>query len=422
MDIFRLQCRRIFRAPFFLGLLAVFLAFDLYLVSALSGEQREINLINDVAGQTGVRIDANFEKKFGPIVAAHTADLGELYRQKTGKAPADADAMTKSLAQQFYSLSAQQQGRFRDDCAVIQLDGAVKGRDAFYNGYSVTQAGKAFIRQGNVTGAPASFLTRHCAELQNRVVQIKADGEKDTLFFPGTVYEVHGFLYGKLFWAILMESAILGVLAMFFAVNYEFTHGTQNLAYTSWRGRRLPADQFRAALLAGMLVPALLMAVVLPVFFENYHFSNVWGSFVSSAMNSEVHGMQVLPYVTFRPMTMWQCLWAHIGLMFVVQAVFCLLAFAVSIFCRNSYVGFLGYALGGMLLLNVPSFLPWNTMAPLILSANPVTAWSDCTNWLTQIDIFDAYPWYFLLVFALGAAVTAATGFFGIRRFRRADL
>lgn len=422
MDIFRLQFKRILRSPFFFGLLAVFLVFNFYLISTLSGEQQEINLINDVAGQTGVQINANFEKKFRPIVNAHIGDLGELYRQKTGKAPTDANTMAKSLSEQFYELNAEQQKRFRDDCATIQLDGTVKGRNAIYEGYSVTQDGKASLKQGKVTGAPAAFITHYCTELQDRVAQIKTDGEKDTLFFPGTVYQVHGFFYGTLFRAIVMESAILGALAMFFAVNYEFTHSTQDLAYTSRRGRRLTADQFRAAMLAGMLVPVFLMVTALSVFFANYHFSNVWGSYVSSALNAEPHGMRTVPYVTFWPMTMWQYLWAHIGLALVVQAVFCLLAFAVSIFCRNNYVGFLAYALGWMITVNIPYVLPWNTMIPLILWANPVIAWDNCSNWLTQIGICDAYPWYHLLIFLLGAATAAVAGFFGIRRFRRADL
>ena len=297
MDIFRLQFKRILCSPFFLGLLAVFLVFDFYLISTLSGEQQEINLINDVAGQTGVQINPDFEKKFRPIVNTHIGDLGELYRQKIGKAPTDANAMAKSLSEQFYELSAEQKKRFRDDCAIIQLDGAVKGRNAIYEDYSVTQDGKIFLKQGKVTGTPAAFITHNCAELQDRVVQIKTDGEKDTLFFPGTVYQVHSFLYDTLFRAIVMESAILGALAIFFAVNYEFTHGTQNLAYTSRRGRRLTADQFRAAMLAGMLVPVFLMVTALSVFFANYHFSNVWGSYVSSAMNAEPHGMQTVPYV-----------------------------------------------------------------------------------------------------------------------------
>lgn len=422
MDIFRHQLKRILRAPFFPGLLAVFLVFDLYLLSTLSGAQHDINLINDVAGQTGVRINADFDKKFSAILSAHTRDLAELYRGKTGKASADSSAMLQSLAQNYYTLTAEQQGRLLDDSAILRLDKAIKNRDAFYEGYDVNSAGQAYLRRGNISGSPAQFISRSCAQLQERVVQIKSDGEKDTLFFPGTVYQVHGFLYGTLLKAIVIESAILGVLVMFFTVNYEFAHGTQDLAYASRRGRHLPADQFRAAMLAGMLVPVFFMAVALPVFFANYHFSNVWNSFVSSGMNAEPHGMEVVPYVTFRPMTVWQYLWVNIGLTLVLQAVFCLLAFAVAVFCRNSYVGFLGYALTGMLLMNIPSILPWNTMLPLILAANPVIAWYDCHNWLTQVDIFDAYPGYFPVIFLLGTTATAVAVFFGIRRFRRADL
>lgn len=422
MEIFRYQLKRIFSAPFFLILLAVFLAFDLYLISTRFDERREINLINDVAGQAGVRIDAGFERKFAPILGASQKDLAELYRSRTGKPAADPSVMLQTLLQNDSALSADQQARLRDDGTILQLDGAIRDRDSFYEGYDVNKVGQAFFRQARVTGSQKEFLSRNFARLQRRVEQIRSDGEEDTLFFPGTVYGMHGFLYGTLMKSILLESAVLGALSMFFALNYEFAHGTQSLAYTSRRGRRLPADQFRAAMLAGMAVPVLLMAVSLPVFFWNYHFSNLWGSFVSSAMNAEPHGIRVIPYVTFWPMTMRQYLWANIGLLLVVQAVFCLLAFGVAVFCRNSYLGFLGYALAGMVLINLPSVLPWNTMLPLILSANPVVAWYDCRNWLTQVEEFAAYPQYYPVIFLLGAAVTAAAAFFGLRRFRRADL
>ena len=421
MDIFRHQLRRILCAPFFFGLLAAFLAFDLYLISTLSGVQRELNLINDIAGQTGVQINENFEKKFTPILNAHTKDLETLYRQKAGKAPADASSMLKSLSQDYYTLTEEQQRRFRDDSTIVQLDGAIKGRNAFYEGYDVGMAGRTFIRQNKIGGASAEWITRNCDQLQDRVVQIKADGEKDTLFFPGAVYQVHGFLYGTLLKAIVMESAILGVLVLFFTLNYEFTHGTQSLAYTSRRGRRLPTDQFRAAMLVGILIPVFLMAVTLPVFFCSFHFSNLWGSSVSSAMNAEQASGSV-PYLTFRPMTMLQYLLANIGLTLVVQTIFCLFAFAAALFCRNSYLGFLGYGLVGMLLSILPQFVPLGNLFYPLLSATPVFAWQNCGTWLTQINLFTAYPWYHAAVFSLGVLVTAMASLLGIRRFRRADL
>ena len=422
MDIFRHQWKRILAAPFFLCLIAVFLAFDLYLISTLSGARHDINLINDVAGRTGVRIDAEFEKKFALILGAHTKDLEELYRLNTGETSADPSVMLQSLARNYDMLTPEQQERLLDDNTIVLLDKAIKNRGAFYEEYDVNAAGQTYIQRGKITGAPARFISQNCARLQERVVQIKSNGERDTLFFPGTVYQVHGFLYGTLLKAIVMESAILGVLVMFFTVNYEFAHGTQNLAYASRRGRKLLGDQFRAGMLAGMLVPVFFMGAALPVFFANYHFSNVWNSFVSSGMNAEPNGMKIIPYVTFGPMTMWQYLWANIGLVLVLQAVFCLLAFAAAVFCRNSYIGFLGYALAGMLLISIPSVLPWNTMLPLILSANSVVAWYDCGGWLTQVAMIDAYPGYFPVIFLLGASVTAIAAFFGIRRFRRADL
>lgn len=130
-------------------------------------------------------------------------------------------------------------------------------------------------------------------------------------------------------WQAELNSLLFSNIFLFYfpsLVNYEFACGTAGPTYASRRGRRLPADQFHAALLAVTLVPATLMAVVLPVFSANFHFSNVRGSYVSSAMNAEPSGMSIVPYVTRRPMTMLQYLWANIGIV-LLQVAFCLPAF-----------------------------------------------------------------------------------------------
>ena len=391
------------------------------MISTGSYQQREINLVNDVAGQTGVQINADFQKKFSPILQKHTQDLASLYRQKTGKSVTQPEAMVQELQNNELQMTGAEQDRLRDDATILQLDHSVQSRGSTYDGLDFAAEARNFSSKQNLSGLPASIIANSAAALQKRVDEIRADGEVDTLYFPGTSCRTHSFLYGSLFQAILLESAVLGVLIMRYTVNFEFAHGTQGLAYTSRRGRTLLADQFCAAMLAGMTVPALLMAVSLPAFFTSFHFSNLWNASVSSAMNVENEN-GFFPCITWSRMTVLQYLWANIGLVFALQAVFCLLAFTLAVFCRSSYAGFLLYSFAGFVLAFLPDYLPWNAALPFFAAANPFTAWKICGFWLARSEPACTYPQYFIVLFVLCGTVSAILIFFGTRRFRRADL
>ncbi len=421
MKIFWWLFRRICRAPFFAGLLAAFLALNFYLISTGSYQQRKIDLVNDVAGQTGVQINADFQKKFSPILQKYTQDLAGLYRKKTGKSAVKPEAMVQELQNNEWQMTAAERDRLGDDAAILQLDHSVQSRSSTYAGLDFAAEAKNFCSKQKLSGLPASIIANNAAALQKRVDEIRSDGEADTLYFPGAGCRTHSSLYGRLFKAILLESAVLGVLIMLYTVNFEFAHGTQGLAYTSRRGRTLLADQFCAAMLAGLAVPALLMAVALPAFFASFHFSNLWNASVSSAMNVETEN-GFFPCITWSRMTVLQYLWANIGLVFALQAVFCLLAFTLAVFCHSSYADFLLYGFVGFVLAFLPEYLPWNSALPFFAAANPFTAWKICGSWLARSEPACAYPQYFTALFVLWGAISAILIFFGTRRFRRADL
>lgn len=421
MKVFWWLFRRICRAPFFAGLLAAFLAFNFYLISTGSYQQRKINLINDVAGQTGVQINADFQKNFSPILQKHTQDLGSLYRKKTGKSAAKPEAMVQELQNSEWKMTGAERNRLSDDATILQLDHSVQSRGSTYTGMDFAAEAKDFSSKQKLSGLPASIIANNAAILQKRVDEIRSDGEADTLYFPGTSCRTHSFLYGKLFKAILFESAVLGVLIMLYTVNFEFAHGTQGLAYTSRRGRKLLADQFGAAMLAGLAVPVLLLSVALPAFFTSFHFSSLWNASVSSAMNMETES-GFFPCITWSRMTVLQYLWANIGLLLALQAVFCLLAFTLAVFCRSSYVSFLLYSFAGFVLAFLPEYLPWNAAFPFFAAANPFAAWNICGFWLARSELACTYPQYFIALFVLWGAASAILIFFGTRRFRRADL
>lgn len=422
MNIFCRQLRRILSAPFFLFLLAAFLLWNGFLISQKMPMQREINLINDIAGQTGIHINTDFQRKFQKIADASEADLRTFYQAKTKQAPADDQKMLYDLTETGLPLTGSEQDHVRDIAAVLNLRNAVQQHAEIYHDFDMNKRGTYFLKKASADASLTSFLKPNYAKLQQRVEQIRQDGEMDTLFFPGTTYEMHSFLYNTLLKNILIESAILGVLVMLYSVSFEFMHGTQALTYTTRRGRILTFDQFGASLLTGLLVPLFLLGITLPVYFSKFHYSNLWNSMVSCGMNAEQHGMEIVPYVTWEPMTMRQYLWTSIAILFGIQVIFCLLAFVTAVLCRNSYIGFLGYALVSMALLALPDMIPIRSLPAYLTFCNPITAWYSCGTWLTQACSTAVYPQYIPIMLYFWGFLAVVLMFFALRHFRRRDL
>ena len=422
MNIFYRQLRRILGAPFFLFLLAAFLLWNGFLISQKMPMQREINLINDIAGQTGIHINADFHQKFQKIADASEADLRTLYQAKTKQAPADDQKMLYALTETGLPLTGSEQDRVRDISATLNLGSAVQNHAEIYNGFDMNKRGTYFLKEVGADATLTSFLKPNYAKLQQRVEQIRQDGEMDTLFFPGTTYAMHSFLYNTLFKSILMESAILGVLVMLYSVSFEFMHGTQALTYTTQRGRMLTLDQFGASLFTGLLVPLFLLGVTLPVYFSKFHYSNLWDSIVSCSMNAERSVTGIVPYVTWEPMTMRQYLWTSIAILFGLQVIFCLFAFVTAVLCRNSYIGFLGYALVSMALLALPSMISPRSLPAYLTACNPIAAWYSCGTWLTQVGSAAVYPQYIPAILCCWGLLSVVLITFSLRHFRRRDL
>ena len=79
------------------------------------------------------------------------------------------------------------------------------------------------------TGAYEKFINENYEKLQKRVEEIKQSGEDDYGFYPGMVYNIHGFLYGKIGKKLLLETTALVILSILFLMDYERIHKTRNL-------------------------------------------------------------------------------------------------------------------------------------------------------------------------------------------------
>lgn len=424
MRILHCELKKILQTPVLWGLLAVFLVFNFYQISTYSYYQHDINLINDIAGGTGVKIDDAFLKKFQSLYQTKTGVLQTLYQSKTGKTSSDMASILKEISENEYSynLTDTEKTILKDTACLYNLNVSIQNRGQFYQGFDIRDIGNGDIKSVRISGTTAEIVGANYEKLQNRVKEITATKEQETLFFPGLIYEMHGFLFKNLFSTMILEAGLLGVLIMMYSVNYEFTHKTEALAYTSRRGRMLICNKLGAAMLAGFAATIVILSVTLVALFFTYHYSNLWNATITSALNTQKHGMSVYPYITWKPMTVWQYLWASVGIAFVLQALFSLLAFALASVCRNNYTDFLVFLLAGMVLIVLPGMVTLNSILPFLLSANPVQMWWNSGRWLMESGPFTSYPHYELITSAAWGFLAAGLGITGIHTFRNKNI
>ena len=172
MRVFICQLKRIFRAPFFLGLLAVFLAFDLYLVfSEASGHKndwencrRSVNMVNSVAEETGTKINStDFKKKFAVVLDSHKRDLKSFYHQKTGKESDDLSVMLDSLEGNIYQMTRGEKNRLYDDTTVLNMENILQNRFGVYRNTDFKKDGETYIHEEKLEGFQAEFIRKNSA-------------------------------------------------------------------------------------------------------------------------------------------------------------------------------------------------------------------------------------------------------------------
>lgn len=421
MNLLKIQLRRALLSPFFLGLFSAFLAIDFAMIFSEYPGEPYAQLGAGLSTQAGTLVDADFAKKSAAFLQPYYDDLNNMYLAKTGKSESDPAKALQGLRSTDIVLTEAESERITADDIAVSLGLAIKDPKTVYTSAKLSENTEAYIRENAVSGSAAEFLRRNSALLQARLDEILSDGEADSYCLPAYLCRTQSFLYGRLFKAVVLESVILGVLLILWLVNFEFAHGTQALALTSRRGRKLTADQFRAAMLAAVPLPAVFLAILLPVFFSRCPMELFRDTFFSSPLNADTSFSGFLP-ITWSRMTAAQYFWACLGIALALQTVLCLLGFAAALFFRSTYGVFLAFAFLALVLKELPGSLPWSSGLPIAAAVNPFSAWDFCGFWLTGSKLLSAYPEYFPALFAVWGSAALLLAIFGVRHFRRADL
>lgn len=270
------------------------------------------------------------------------------------------------------------------------------------------------------SGKYKQFIDNCYSKLDNRVEEIKNDGESTQLTYPGQVYRLHNILYYNVFKKLMLEMAVIISVCTLFLMDYERINNTTGIVFVTKRGRTIQKSKMVSAMLVGSAINSILMIGTLGYYFTNIQYKGLWKVSLSSAMAMETRGLLTYPFITYIKMSFGKYLMFSVGYAIVLILLVSVLSSAIQLVTNNSYISIIIVVITMLGLLNILQFST-NTWLDLLLSFNLASSWNDCGSWFMENHLFTsfkAYDWISILVQTCIVSILFSVAY---KRFCRKD-
>ncbi len=412
------------RSPIIIGLFMLFTAFNLFLMLSERHMKDELRVLNTIVAQTGHDMNGEGYEALGEYYTNELAKMNSITQEKIGQTYESAAAFTSSNPQLLDPDRpfTEPEVRFVQDLLVTEryYESLPAIRSQYDSLDMRTRAEVALSIMIDPTSDRVDKLVyANYNKLQDRLEVLREKGEHLHLFFQGTVYKMHSFLYDKLLGIMLLQAMVMGVLMTAQIMNHEFDHRTHLLMYATRRGRRLKVDKLGAAFLTTTLMTIMLLSVNIVAFFEMYDYSGLWDVPIGTGFLQEYDDAPLIPWWS---MTFVQYLFAVLALGLVLQWIFAGLTAGIALFVRNSYFVCLLFLLLLGIGLTLFTVVPTTSLLIFWAYINPFQVLFSTPNWFMIKHVFTTYPSYEWMTVSLWSAVLAAGLWVAYRRFKRRDL
>ena len=294
MDIFKQEFKKLRASPILIVFLALCFGFNLII---MSGYNSYPDYVAEASRTAGYKLGAEFDEKVAEL----------------------------------------EPSEFRD-----WLAESTTGKTDIFDDYETTYIADAYIKQLGLTGYAADATRTKYEQLQKSVDTKAETDESLTLYFADATEDMHRNLHGNTMKYLLLECALLAALIMLLSVGYEHHNRTSHVVYATKTGRNIMRYKMFASLTAGLAAFVVLNAPTLAFYFLVNDYGGILDSSVSSVfhyfMDYIVGGQR--PFVTWQSFTVLTYLLASLGICALLTLCFGLLAFAVGLWVKNSYIGF----------------------------------------------------------------------------------
>ena len=379
MELIKWEGKKLIKTPALWILFLLFIAFDLYYVHARVEISEDIKLINEVLGSTGIEINDSFMEKYNEIYEKKQEEAVLIYQEELYSSEDSIEVIMENYYSngEYRYFDEPQQKALKEAFCLCIYKYSIEQRNQYYEGFDIRDIKKSNYNMMKFPpeGTAKEFIDKNYEQLQDRVEDIIATGEKDTAFFTGTAYGMHSFLFSSIFMIIIFEIMILTSLITIYSLSYEFSRKTDQLVYSTKSGRKIMKQKWLISLIMSMGAGGVMLTVVLSYYFYLFPYSNVWNSYISSSLNTEKRGLLIYPFITWKPLTVKGYLLGSILTVFLLIIIFALLSGGIELLVKQSYLSFLGIFCGYTLLLLISGSLHTNTYLDFATYINPVVVW-----------------------------------------------
>lgn len=421
MNIKKQEFKKIISSPIFIVLTLIFLLYNTMTIINKSHIRNDLNLLNEIVSEVGYEITDEMMINFQKYYENELNNANKLLKEK-GYSSYD------TIGEFFKNNYVYEGSHSKFTSDEVELLDKVSTIEAYYFlssdleiGYDDIDINK--ISEGELSKSPYnekvnSIIKENYDKFAIRFNELKDNGEHKNLFFHGKAYKMHSFLFKDIFTTMIYEIMILIVLATGFIVNYEFENNTAQVAYSTKRGRNLIKDKMIVLLGTTILLTTIIIAITLSIYFSVFDYSGLWGVSISNYFAQEV----AMPYMAWWNMSILKYLVAVIFVVYILEIIFCGIAFILATFIKNTYIVFGIFAImvgSGMLL---PIFIP-NSLDVIISSVyTPFTLIINPSWWFMMRGELQTYKYYDIITLFVWSIAVFIMGLLCVKKFKRESI
>jgi len=308
-----------------------------------------------------------------------------------------------------------------------QLKQETYGATDIFDGYDTKYIGEKYINAAGLTGYFAKAMRNKYLALQKVVNKKAEEDESLTLYFAGATYFRHQFLFHTLMGWLFTEGALLAVLLALLSTGYENIYQTENIVYSTKKGRWVLKTKLAASVSAGLGAYVLLALLTFFVYFGINKYDNIWNSSISSLFNYRkdlIAGIR--PFVTWHSVSVLSYFFAMLALGAGLILCFCQMAYGIGLIVRNSYMAFLVFLLANAISIAIPVQIPQSSQLGYAIKylfvLSPVGLWLKHGLWFTDGDIEVIWPCFETLGLCVSFVALTVFCLFTVIFFRKRDL
>lgn len=410
-------------SPIILGLLAVFMVLNIFIISNNGYFRDELKALNKIVDKFGYKINDKMINEFDNYYNDQLNKMNEITSKKTSKTY---ESVLELFNDNEYSPQGYKGGIYNEEEKkfISELNTVevyyqyLKSIDERYSTIDTASIAESVINSARLSGKAADTLRKEYKKLGNRFEKLKENGEHKNLFFLGKIYKMHSFLFKTLFKVIIFEVMILVVLITASLVNYEFENGTHNLAYSSKRGRKIIVDKLFVSIISSIIITTIIMGLTLLAYFILFDYSGLWNVPISTAFNWEEN----LPYISWWNMSFAQYLFSAIGVVYICELLFAGITFVISKIIKNSYIVFFIFVIifGGSIL--IPGFMPTSSNAIFITGFTPFCLILNPFLWFMGNGSSTVFKYYEIITVGVWSILLIILCTLCIKRFKRESI